>query len=292
VSRGFSAASRLLALLGDPVAHSLSPAFQNAALRERGLDAVYLALRCDAPTFPSLLRGIAGAGGAGNITVPHKELAAGTVDRLLPAAQRTGACNAFWAESGVIWGDNTDVVGVTHALRDLVAGELVGARVLVLGAGGAARAALCALVDGEAGAVTLLNRTESRAAALRDRFADAANRIRLQGSIDRLRGERFDIVVNATSLGLRHEDPLPLDPGSGVEFGAALDLVYAPERTRWVRSLLADGVHAEDGLGMLIHQGAAAFERWWGITAPLDVMRAALPPRDHRVPDDAAPPAA
>ena len=106
-----SSSTRVLALLGDPVLHSLSPAFQNAALRATGRDALYVALRCGGPDLPGLLRGLARAGGGGNVTVPHKGAAAEVVEEVTEAVQETGACNTFWLENGRIRGDNTDVAG-------------------------------------------------------------------------------------------------------------------------------------------------------------------------------------
>ena len=272
-----TAATRLFALLGDPVSHSLSPTFQNAALRALGLDAVYVALRCAADDVPGLLRGIARAGGGGNVTVPHKAVAAAAVDHASDAVVRTGACNAFWLQDGAVHGDNTDVAGVREAVRALLGREPAGARVLLLGAGGAASAAVCALADAGAERIVLVNRTTDRAEALAERFRAPGVRIDVAGSADALAGERFDVAINSTSLGLRPADPFPLDPDApGPDVGAALDLVYAAGETRWVHAMRARGLPAADGKEMLVQQGAAAFRRWWGMDPPLDVMRAAL----------------
>lgn len=275
-----TAATRLFALLGDPVSHSLSPRFQNAALRARSLDAVYVALRCSADDLPGLLRGVARAGGGGNVTVPHKAVAAATVDRAGDAVVRTGACNTFWLEDGVVHGDNTDVAGVRGAVRALLGRDPAGARVLLLGAGGAASAAVCALADAGAERIVIVNRTTERAEALAERFRVPGVRIDVAGSVDALAGDRFDLAINSTSLGLKPGDALPLDldaPGPAV--GAALDLVYAAGETRWVHAMRARGLPAVDGKEMLIQQGAAAFRRWWGMEPPLDVMRTTMEQR-------------
>ncbi|MDQ3556594.1 MAG: shikimate dehydrogenase [Gemmatimonadota bacterium] len=263
--------TRLLVLLGDPVHHSLSPVFQNAALRAAGLDAAYLALRCDSASLAGLLRGIALSGGGGNVTLPHKEQAAGCVDRATPLVERTGACNTFWAEGGVVWGDNTDVAGVTAAVHSLLGGPPSGARVLLLGAGGAARAALCALLDGGAERVVVHNRSPGRAEELLRRCAVGDGRARVGTPWD----GPWDLVVNATSQGIRAEDPFPLELRDPLP-GAVLDLVYARGNTPWIREAHARGVPAEDGSGVLIAQGAAAWERWWGRPAPMEEMRRAL----------------
>ncbi|MBW8839645.1 MAG: shikimate dehydrogenase, partial [Gemmatimonadetes bacterium] len=128
--------TRVYALLGDPVAHSLSPAMQNAAFRALGLPAVYVPLRCASFTAPGLLRALAAAGGGGNITIPHKEVAAGAVDRMLDTAHEVGVCNAFWAHDGEILGDNTDVAGVLRAVEGL---EPPAGPWLIVGTGGGAR---------------------------------------------------------------------------------------------------------------------------------------------------------
>jgi len=270
-----TASTRLFAVLGDPVAHSLSPTIQNAAFRAAGLDAVYVALRCAGETLPGLMRGIALAGGGGNVTVPHKEAARRVLDRAAAAALRTGACNTFWCEAGALCGDNTDVAGFRAAARELVP-TTAGARVLLLGAGGAARAALAGLEDEGGAVVTVLARTPSRAQELKGLFDGSGLVVHTATSAADVRGEDFDLVVNATPLGLRPGDPLPFDLTTLRSAGAVLDMVYGAEPTPWVASARALGIPAVDGIPMLIAQGAAAFERWWGRPAPVEAMRAAL----------------
>lgn len=271
-----TSATRLIALLGDPVAHSLSPVFQNAAFRAAQVDGVYLALRCAPGELPGLLSGLALAGGGGNVTLPHKELAARTVARRTGAVEATGACNTFWREGGEVWGDNTDVAGFSAAVEALLGAPPAGARVLLLGAGGAARAALASLGAAGAREVVVSNRSPGRAAALVERFASSRARLSVAPSPAPPAGEPFDLVVNSTSLGLRASDPLPLPLDGSPPFRAALDLVYSPGETAWVRELRARGIPAADGAEMLLRQGAAAFERWWGREAPLEAMRTAL----------------
>ena len=269
-----NASTRLFALLGDPVSHSLSPTLQNVALRAAGLDGVYVALRCAAAEVAGLLRGIALAGGGGNVTVPHKAAAAAAVDRRTPTAERTGACNTFWSDGGEVWGDNTDVAGARAAIRALVGGDPDS--VLLIGAGGAARAVLCAL-EGRAKRVVVLNRSAERARELAVRFASPGLEIEVLGPDADLTGRRFELAINSTSLGLRPADPLP--PTGGARFGAALDLVYSPVETAWVDRMRAEGIPAADGKEMLLQQGAAAFRRWWPAEPPIGAMRAALATR-------------
>jgi shikimate dehydrogenase len=269
-----SAGTRLLAVLGEPVEHSLSPVIQNAALRACGLDGVYLALRCRPGALSGLLRGLADAGGAGNVTLPHKAALAELLDDATEAVLRTGACNTFWAGERGLHGDNTDVEGFRRALHALVGTPAGGLRVLLLGAGGAARAAALALLEDGVRELNVWNRTPGRARDLARHFSDA--RVRVLESRGGAGGRGYDVVVNATRLGLSDADPLPLEPEQLGRAGAALDLVYGLRPTRFVRAARSAGVSAADGAEMLIQQGAVAFERWWGRPAPLEVMRAAL----------------
>jgi len=266
-----SATTRLYALLGDPVSRSGSPAIQNAAFRAAGVDAVYVALRCSTEDAPGLLRAVARAGGGGNVTVPHKGLAATTIEEPTPAVVRTGACNTFWLEAGRIRGDNTDVTGFVTAAARLV-GSLAGTRVLLLGAGGAARAVVAALLDAPAERILLLNRSRVRAEALLADFGAAPDRLELADAVE----GTFDLVVNATTIGSRAGDPSPLDPTTLAGAGAVLDLAYTAGETALVRAARALGIPAADGQEMLLAQAAAAFERWFDLPAPADVMRGAL----------------
>jgi len=257
------ASTRLLAVIGDPVAHSLSPLMHNAACRALGLDAVYVALRAPAAAVPSVLEALAAAGAAGNITIPHKEAVERSVTRKTDVCHRTGACNTFWTEGGVLVGDNTDVPGVRAALGEV---GVDGDRWLVLGTGGAARAVAVAAADAGA-ALWVRSRHPDRA----QRFAAWAGASVARGPVE------VDVVINATPLGLAAGDPLPLDPKDIPGVRAALDLVYAAGETRWVRVLRALGVTARDGREVLVRQGAAAFARFFpGTAAPIDVMRAAV----------------
>jgi shikimate dehydrogenase len=264
-----SASTRLLAVIGDPVAHSLSPLMHNAAIRALGLDAVYVALRAPAASLPALFAALGAAGAAGNVTVPHKEAAERCVARKSDVCERVGACNTFWTEQGALVGDNTDVAGIAASLRQL--GADGGGRWLVVGTGGAARAVAVAAVQARA-ELHVLSRDAARA---RD-FAGWARSRGARAEVARGALEP-DVAINATPLGLKETDPLPLDPSRIAALSAALDLVYAPGGTRWVRALRAAGVRAQDGREVLVRQGAAAFERFFpDQAAPLEVMRAAV----------------
>ncbi len=266
--------TRVLTLLGDPVSHSLSPVVQNTACAETGVDGVYVAVRCSADDLPGFMRGLARAGGGGNITLPHKEKAAAVVDVASDAVRRTGACNTFWGgPDGRVHGDNTDVDGFRRALCAFAEGSPEGMRVLLLGAGGAARAALMGLLEEGVDEVILLNRSTERARAVARRIGGAHARV--AGLSEELRGQSFDLVVNATRLGLSPDDPSPLDFDILSRAGAAMDLVYGSVPTPFVRAAEKFGVRATDGAEMLVQQGAASFERWWDRAAPVESMREA-----------------
>ena len=270
-----SAATRVITLLGDPVAHSASPEIQNAAFSAAGVDGVYVAVRCEPADLMGFMKGLARAGGGGNVTLPHKEKAASLLDVRSDAVRRTGACNTFWGdEQGRLHGDNTDVEGFRRALRGFIGGPAGDLRVLLLGAGGAARAALLGLIEEGAGEVLLYNRTQDRARAVARRIG--GQRTRVVPILRDLEGESFDLVVNATRMGLDPDDPTPLDLQMLQRAGAAMDMVYGRHTTPFVASAAAAGVRATDGLEMLVQQGAASFERWWGTSAPIDAMRAAI----------------
>ena len=270
-----TASTRALALLGNPVAHSMSPPIQNAAFSAAGVDGVYVAIRCTSDDLHGFIQGLSRAGGGGNITLPHKEKAASVIDVASSAVRRTGACNTFWGdEDGRVHGDNTDVEGFQRALTSFVDGSPSGIRVLLLGAGGAARAALMGLLEEDAGEVLIYNRTAERARAVARRIG--GQRTRVAPTLEELRSESFDLVVNATRLGLGESDPSPLDFDILHRVGAAMDLVYGRKPTPFVCAAEALGIRATDGAEMLVQQAAASFDRWWSEPAPVEVMRAAM----------------
>jgi shikimate dehydrogenase len=265
-----SAKTRLLVVIGDPVAHSLSPAMHNAAFRALGLDAVYVALHVTPEALPEVLAMQRATGGAGNVTVPHKEAVEGSVTRKTDVCARVGACNTFWTEDGVLVGDNTDVFGVTQALTHMGAGKR-GERWLVIGTGGSARATAVAAAD--LGATLLVRSRDAKRAREFAAWATAAG-VRTSVATGPV---EVDVVINATPLGLTGHDPLPVDVNHIPGVAQALDLVYAPGETRWVHTLSERGIAAMDGREMLVQQGAAAFRRFCPDTAaPTEVMRAAV----------------
>ena len=267
-----SASTRLLVVIGDPVAHSLSPLMHNAACRALGLDAVYVALRVPPAGLAAVLAAQAVTGGAGNVTVPHKEAVEGSVARKTDVCARVGACNTFWTENGALVGDNTDVAGVRVTLEQLGVGSRE-KRWLVVGTGGSARAV--AVTAADAGATLWVrSRNAERVAAFRTWAQGLGGGVHTEVA----RGPvEVDVAINATPLGLAGHDPLPVDPKDIPGARVALDLVYAPGETRWVHVMREHGIRAQDGRDMLLYQGAAAFARFFPAeAAPVDVMRAAV----------------
>ena len=271
----FTAKTRLLTLLGDPILHSKSPEIQNRAFEAAGVDGVYVALQCKEEDLEGFMVSIARSGGGGNITLPHKEKAAAIVEIASEAVVQTGACNTFWGdERGRIHGDNTDVDGFRSALSFFIGSVPSGIRVLLLGGGGAARASLLGLIDEGADEIVIFNRTPERALSMSRRIG--GERTRVIPVLEEIEGEDFDLVINATRLGLEKNDASPVDLERLGCVGAAMDLVYGRHVTSFVRAAEAMDIRATDGAEMLVRQGAASFERWWGIPAPVEDMRAAM----------------
>jgi shikimate dehydrogenase len=271
-----------LAVLGDPVAHSLSPCFQSAGLAALGLAGSYEAIRCPASALAARLAELAGAGYRGlNLTLPLKEIAwqllAGSAASATAEARALRAVNTLrWEPAGAWALHNTDLAGCRQAAAALLPGGLAGARVLVLGAGGAARAAVAACLAAGAAAVGIWNRSEARRVRLIGELAPADPRAQPAALVDDHCPPGFDLIIQATSLGLVPADPLPPLPAPG-ERPAVLDLI--PASSPWLARCRAAGAFGADGREMLLAQGAASFQFWTGRPAPLAAMRSALFPQ-------------
>jgi shikimate dehydrogenase len=252
-----------LGVVGWPVAHSRSPAMQNAALAALGLQGWrYQRLPIPPELFAESVRALPAAGFHGvNVTVPHKHAALELADTATDAARAIGAANTLTFSEGAVHADNTDAPGLIGALPTPVAGRTA----LVLGAGGSARAAAWALRDAGAARVAVLNRTTARAQELAaDLGVDVADAI-----------EPADVLVNCTTIGLHDHDAAPLDLSRLADYGTVVDLVYREGGTALTRAALAAGLPSVDGLEILVAQGARSLALWTGRDAPHDVMRAA-----------------
>jgi shikimate dehydrogenase len=260
-----------LVLLGHPVAQSISPRIQNAALRAAGIALTYEARDVPPETLDQVLRELAAERAAGNVTIPHKEAMAARCTRLTPLAERVGAVNTFWHEDGQLVGDNTDVGGLEASVRALLGDDMRSARVALVGAGGSAAAVLAAAERWGSARVSIHNRHMDRAERLAARFSEVAEVARSLS--DALRGAT--LVVNATPVGMRDRAfPVPIEL---IPRGAAvLDLVYRQGETAWATAAREAGHRAADGIGMLVEQGALAFERWFARAPDRAVMWRAM----------------
>jgi shikimate dehydrogenase len=259
---------RRLAVLGHPVGHSRSPAMHSAALAELGLGGEwsYEAIDVDPANFEPRVRAMAKEGFAGaNVTVPHKGAALALADSLSETAREIGAANTLSFGADGIRADNTDAAGILDALPRSPEGE----RCLVLGAGGAARAVVWALVRNRA-EVEVWNRTELRGRHLCEEIGGRSVIDPEQGS--------YALIVNSTAVGLGGEDPfgeLPLAAAGFRPGQTVVDMVYGSERTLLLAAAVDGGAEVVDGIEVLVRQGARSLRIWTGRDAPLDVMRAA-----------------
>ena len=264
---------------GHPVGHSRSPLIHGHWLGTFGIDGSYERVDVAPGAFPDFLRGLRDHGYVGgNVTLPHKEAAFRLVDELTEAARRLGAVNTVWlAPDGRLVGHNTDGLGFTASL-DEQAGpdwEREVATALVLGAGGAARAVVAALLDRGLRAVAVANRTETRA---QDLVALDPARVRavawpLLGPALREAG----LLVNTTQLGMDGQPPLDVDPGALPDAAIVADIVYVPLETPLLAAARRRGLRTVDGLGMLLHQAVPGFAAWFGRTPRVDtVLRARI----------------
>lgn len=268
---------RLSGVVGWPVGHSRSPRLHRHWLARHRIEGDYVALPVAPEDLATVVAALPKAGFRGvNVTVPHKVGALALADEATPRAQAIGAANALSFEDGRVWADNTDGEGFLASLRDgAPAWEPGAGPAAVLGAGGAARAVVWALLEAGVPEVVLCNRTRETAEALAGDFGE---RVRVEDWVQAGNVvEAATTVVNTTSLGMSGKPDLrvPLD---GLHEGQVVaDLVYAPLETRLLREAAAAGAVSVDGLGMLLHQAAPAFERWWGVRPAVDAdLRAAV----------------
>jgi len=277
-----SGKTRILAIFGDPVAHSLSPLMQNRALTQAGIDAVYVPCHVPAARIGAAVDAIRSLDFLGvNLTVPLKELVCPLLDDLDESARLIGAVNTVVNRSGRLTGYNTDADGFLASVREDLRFDPRGRRILLLGAGGACRAAVVALCRAGAAQVSIANRTVSRAARLVDDFAAhfpetslaavSLDPVALEGAL-----RDSELLVNTTSIGLKGEG-FETFPWAAVPVGAPVfDMVYSASVTPFVAGARRHGHPATGGLGMLAGQGEKAFELWTGQPAPAGVMRASL----------------
>jgi shikimate dehydrogenase len=266
-------------VIGDPIEHTLSPTMHNAAFKHLKLDFVFLAFRVKAAELENAMRGMRGLGIRGlNITMPHKNEVAKYLDRVDPTVKFLGSVNTILNEDGRLLGFNTDGVGALKALRENGVNP-DGKKLLLLGAGGAAKAIAYALAK-EVGELCILNRAAEKAKELADALSrtfgkkivgDALSSSAIQRNL-----QDSDILINATSIGMHpHISQSLVAPQWLKSDLCVMDIVYNPVETKLVKDAKAAGAHVVSGVEMLLYQGAASFEIWTGVSAPIEVMRRA-----------------
>jgi len=266
------------AIIGHPVEHSLSPLMQTEAFKEAGIDAVYVPFNVEPENLEEAVSGLKALSVKGfNVTIPHKERVAQLVDFLTSDAEILGAVNTVKVEKGELIGYNTDAEGFLRSVQEEGV-ELSGKKVLMFGAGGAAKAVGYALLKGGVKFLNIVNRSFPKAKATAELLGKRGNVLVYplrEGTLDILLKEA-DIIVNTTSVGMKEDDPPLFDYSKIPEGITVIDIIYNPPETPLLRAAREKGCKTINGLGMLIHQGAAAFEIWTGKKAPVKRMREVL----------------
>jgi shikimate dehydrogenase len=275
-----SGKTRVCGVIGDPIEHSLSPAIQNAAFSHLKLGFVFLAFAVSPAELEDAVRGMRGLGIHGlNVTMPHKKAVTAFLDELDPTAKFLCAVNTILNRDGRLCGFNTDGVGASKALQGNGI-MLSGKKVLLLGAGGAAKAIAFQLAT-EADKLVILNRTAKKAEELAESLSDVSGKevkgaaLSLGAVQENLRDS--DVLINATSVGMHpNASQSPVPPEQLKPDLTVMDIVYNPVETKLARDAKTAGARVVSGVEMLVHQGAASFEIWTGRLAPVEVMRKAV----------------
>ncbi|WP_211745537.1 shikimate dehydrogenase [Paenibacillus sp. Marseille-Q4541] len=269
----------LLGVMGDPIAHSKSPAMHQIALQETGLQGSYVPLHVSPEGLDAAVRGIKAMGFRGvNVTIPHKVEIMAFMDELDDSAKLIGAVNTVvHEEDGRLIGYNTDGIGYVRSLKEEAVSSIEGKHIVVIGAGGAARGIVYALLLESPASVTILNRTVERAEMIASDFKSMGQVQGLATGDSQQVLLRSDIVINTTSVGMHpnlHETPI--DPADLPEGIVVSDLIYNPLETKLLSIAKEKNCVIHGGLGMFVYQGAIAFEHWFGIPAPVNAMRRAV----------------
>jgi len=260
--------TRLAGIMGWPIAHSRSPALHKFWLDVHGIDGIYVPMPVRPEHLAQALRALPALGFRGcNLTIPHKQMALSVVDRVDPLARRIGAMNTVVvAPDGGLEGSNTDVYGFRESLRESALDwQPATGPAVVLGAGGAARAVVAALIDAGVAEIRLVNRTRARAERLAEDLAAGPTRMSICSWEARASALRSaGLLVNTTSLGMVGEPGLEIDLAELPQPAVVVDIVYVPLETGLLAAARQRGNRTVDGLGMLLHQGRPGFEAWFG----------------------------
>ncbi len=280
-SQCLTGSTHVLGVIGDPILHSLSPAMQNAALQALDMDYIYVPFHVSPFHVEEAIAGVKALGIKGiNVTIPHKVSVMDYLDQIDSVAELIGAVNTVNNEKGYLMGYNTDGYGFLRSLEEEANRKPEGQNVVILGAGGSARAIGFQLALSKIRSLVIANRTESRAVALAAEIHAKTRCPTVGTGLDRLDAylSTTDIIINTTSLGMYPQvdtmPPVEIDLLPSCTL--VCDIVYNPSETLFLRKAAASGRATLRGLGMLAHQGAAALEIWLQVKAPIDVMKDAL----------------
>jgi len=276
-----SGQTRIVGVIGDPVQHSRSPQMHNAAIVERKLDYVYVPFHVRSGELREAIEGFKALNVLGvNVTIPHKQTVMPILDDVSHEATLIGAANTLIFCDGRVSGDNTDAQGFLRAMTEEGIDIPVGGSAVVLGAGGAARAVVVALALSGLGLITVANRTGWKAIQFEKNLATISeteiSAVDLASNQLNSAIRSADLLVNATSVGMQETDQLLIDPDSLNPGTIVYEIVYTPPETPLLRVAREKGCQTIGGIGMLVHQGAIAFEKWIGIVPNVETMRIAL----------------
>ena len=268
----------VVGIIGDPVKHSRSPQMHNAAFNHLNLNMVYIPFHVRAELLGEAIKGMKALGIVGlNVTVPHKIEVMKYLDEISPAAGIIGAVNTIYVHDNRLIGDNTDGHGFVRALLDDEGITIAGKNVVILGSGGSARAIGYALLKKGVNRLIFCNRTASKAEEMAVSFQTQGVFVAGMGIIDSMAEIiHADILVNTTSVGMKQDEPLLIDPAWIRKGQIVCDIIYSPPQTMLLQEAEKRGARVINGLGMLVYQGALSFEIWTGCLAPVEIMREAV----------------
>lgn len=271
--------TRIIGIIGYPLKHTLSPAMHNAAFEALHLNMIYLPLPINPDGFETAVKGILSLDNlAGlNVTMPYKEMVIDLLDEVSLEAATLGAVNTICRNKDKWIGHNTDGEGYINSLKNMGI-DIAGQNVVILGAGGACRAVAFSLVRSGIVSLVLVNRTVERAVTLAGEIKKLIGGINITAlGLEDARVPEYinqaHLLINATSLGMKPDDPLPINPALIHSGLIVSDLIYNPRETGLLKEARARGAKTVEGMGMFVHQGALAFELWTGQKAPLKIMQ-------------------
>ena len=273
--------TKALGIFGHPISHTLSPVMHNAVIKALGLDMAYLPFEVKPPNLKEAINGIKSLGIIGvNITIPHKESVIRFLDDISEEARLVGAVNTIVNKDRKLVGYNTDGSGYMASLKEELGFNPKSKRIIIIGAGGAARGILAALATQKPKSITVANRTLSRAVSLiktfKGKFRDTRfEAIDLDNNMLKMSFNSVDLLINTTSVGMKQGKTLKIPLETLPKIAIVSDIIYNPLETLLLKKAKKIGLTTHGGLGMLVHQGARSFKLWTGMDAPMNVMRKA-----------------